>query len=66
MSGAVVSVPVEAGDQVEAGDLLVVIEAMKMEHAISAQGRATVREVLCAPGDQVDEGEALIVLDLGE
>jgi len=64
MSGAVVAVPVAVGDKVEVGDALMVIEAMKMEHAIVAQVAATVSEVLCAVGDQVDEGETLVILEI--
>jgi len=64
MSGAVVAVAVAVGDRVEAGDTLMVIEAMKMEHAISAQAAAKVSEVLFTIGDQVDEGETLIMLEV--
>ena len=64
MSGAVVAVPVTPGDRVEAGDTLMVIEAMKMEHAIVAQAAATVSEVLFAVGEQVDEGETLVLLEV--
>ena len=64
MSGAVVAIAVAVGDRVEAGDTLMVIEAMKMEHAITAQAAATVSEVLFAIGDQVDEGETLIMLEV--
>jgi 3-methylcrotonyl-CoA carboxylase alpha subunit len=64
MSGAVVAVAVAPGDQVAAGDVLMVVEAMKMEHAIVAQTAATVKEVLFAVGDQVDEGEILIMLEV--
>ncbi|HUV21777.1 MAG TPA: biotin carboxylase N-terminal domain-containing protein [Gammaproteobacteria bacterium] len=64
MSGAVVAVAVAPGDRVAAGDTLMVIEAMKMEHAIIAQIAATVGEVLFALGDQVDEGETLVTLEI--
>jgi len=64
MSGAVVAVAVAVGDRVEAGDTLMVIEAMKMEHAITAQAVAKVSEVLFTIGDQVDEGETLIMLEV--
>ena len=64
MSGAVVAIAVAVGDRVEAGDTLMVIEAMKMEHAITAQAAAKVSEVLFAIGDQVDEGETLIMLEV--
>jgi 3-methylcrotonyl-CoA carboxylase alpha subunit len=64
MSGAVVAIAVAVGDRVEAGDTLMVIEAMKMEHAITAQAAAKVLEVLFTTGDQVDEGETLIMLEV--
>jgi 3-methylcrotonyl-CoA carboxylase alpha subunit len=64
MSGAVVAIAVAVGDRVEAGDILMVIEAMKMEHAITAQAAAQVNEVLFTIGDQVDEGETLIMLEV--
>jgi 3-methylcrotonyl-CoA carboxylase alpha subunit len=64
MSGAVIAVSVSPGDQVAAGDTLMIIEAMKMEHSIVAQVAATVVEVLFTPGDQVDEGETLIMLEV--
>ena len=64
MSGAVVALPVAVGDTVEPGDTLIVIEAMKMEHAIVAQVGGTVREILFAVGDQVDEGETLVLLEV--
>ena len=64
MSGAVVAVPIAPGDKVEAGDSLMVIEAMKMEHAIVAQAAATVNEILFAVGDQVEEGETLVILEV--
>ena len=64
MSGAVVALPVAVGDTVEPGDTLVVIEAMKMEHAITAQLSATVSEILVMPGDQVKEGDTLVLLEV--
>jgi 3-methylcrotonyl-CoA carboxylase alpha subunit len=64
MSGAVVAVPIAPGDKVEMGDSLMIIEAMKMEHAIVAQAPATVSEVLFAVGDQVEEGETLVILEV--
>ncbi len=64
MSGAVVALPIAVGDTVEPGDTLVVVEAMKMEHAIVAQISARVSEILVTEGDQVDEGETLVLLEV--
>ncbi len=64
MSGAVVALPVAVGDTVAPGDTLIVIEAMKMEHAIVARVDARVDEILFAVGDQVDEGDTLVTLEV--
>ena len=64
MSGAVVALPVAVGDTVEPGDTLMIIEAMKMEHAIVAQVAASVSEILFAVGDQVEEGDTLVLLEV--
>jgi biotin carboxyl carrier protein len=63
LPGQVIAVRVAAGASVAAGDELVVVEAMKMEHAVRAPGPGTVRAVLCAPGDRVDRGQALVDFD---
>ena len=59
----VIALPVAAGDKVQAGDTLVVVEAMKMEHSIVAPEDATVAEVFFTVGDQVVEGDQLIRLE---
>ena len=64
MSGAVVALQVAVGDTVEAGATLMIIEAMKMEHAIVAQVSASVSEILFAVGDQVEEGDTLVILEV--
>ncbi len=64
LPGTVLSVPVEPGAVVAEGEVLVVVEAMKMEHSIRAPSRAIVREVLVAVGDRVDAGDLLIALDV--
>ncbi len=66
LPGTVLSVHVAAGDTVSDGDVLVVVEAMKMEHKICAVADATVAEVLFAAGDRVDSGDLLVRLDTGE
>jgi len=63
MPGRVIRVDVEPGDEVEEGKVLVVLEAMKMEHTLRAPHSGTVSEVRCAPGDQVEAGEVLVVVD---
>ena len=63
MPGTIVSVNVEAGQAVEAGQVLVVMEAMKMELAISATSSGTVASVAVAAGDTVEAGAVLVVVE---
>ena len=63
LPGQVIAVHVHAGQRVAAGDELVVVEAMKMEHAIKAPSDGVVSAVLCAAGDQVERGQALVDLE---
>ena len=63
MPGKVLAVPVAAGDAVVAGQLLLVLEAMKMEHRITAPADGRVQAVKVAVGEQVAHGALLIVLD---
>ena len=65
MPGGVVRVAVSEGDRVEAGQLLVVLEAMKMEHTVQAATSGIVTEVDVAEGDQVETGRILVVVDTG-
>ena len=60
MNGTVVSVAVKPGAQVEAGAVLVVMEAMKMEHSIKAPHDGNIAEVFFSEGDLVDEGSELL------
>ncbi|MFO1410765.1 MAG: biotin carboxylase N-terminal domain-containing protein [Steroidobacteraceae bacterium] len=60
MPGRVVAVHVQAGAVVERGAPLVVLEAMKMEHTISAPAAGTVLAIECAVGDSVREGVELV------
>ena len=62
LPGTVVSVHVAPDDAVADGDLLVVVEAMKMEHTVRAATTGRVTEVRVAPGDRVDAGELLVVI----
>jgi len=62
MTGVVRVVAVAAGHSVKAGDRLVVIEAMKMEHVLKAPRDAEIAEVLCAEGGSVESGALLVRL----
>ncbi len=66
LPGTVIAVHVEAGQVVADGDLLIVVEAMKMEHKIVATAPARVVRVCCAPGDRVEDGDLLVELDSEE
>ena len=63
MPGAIASVGVVAGQAVKAGDLLLTIEAMKMETGIHADRAATVRAIHVAPGAQIDAKDLLVELE---
>ncbi len=63
MPGLVQAVLCAPGDAVEEGARLVLLEAMKMEHALTAPRAGTIAAVLCAAGDQVDAGAPLIRLE---
>ncbi|MGN8259344.1 acetyl/propionyl/methylcrotonyl-CoA carboxylase subunit alpha [Pseudomonas sp. SMSB3] len=62
MNGSIVRVLVEPGQAVQAGTVLVVLEAMKMEHSVRAPHDATVKALLCQEGDMVGEGALLVEL----
>jgi 3-methylcrotonyl-CoA carboxylase alpha subunit len=66
MSGTVVAVLVQAGDRVERGAPLMILEAMKMEHTISAPGAGQVSAINYRPGEQVAEGADLIDIEADE
>ena len=61
MPGKIVAVRCAAGERVTRGQVLVVLEAMKMEHAILAPADGTVEALRYKPGDQVAEGSDLLV-----
>ena len=63
LPGAVTKVLVAEGDEVAEGDGLVVLEAMKMEHTLRANGAGTVAHVNCAPGQQVDVHDLLVTVE---
>ncbi|MCY1194871.1 Acetyl-/propionyl-coenzyme A carboxylase alpha chain [compost metagenome] len=59
MSGVIAAVTVQPGDRVRPGDVLAVIEAMKMEYSIVADVEGTVAHLRYGPGDSVREGELI-------
>ena len=63
MPGTVVSIIAQEGQAVEAGQVLVVLEAMKMENEIKAPGAGTVRQIAVKAGDSVNGGDVLVVLE---
>jgi len=62
MTGKIVSVKVKKGDDVKAGQVLCVIEAMKMENEIIAPKAGAVKEVYVSDGSSVSEGEPLLMV----
>jgi len=62
MPGKVIRVGVEVGDEIGAGDMLVVLEAMKMEHTLRSPHEGIVTGIECRPGDQVEAGATLVVV----
>jgi acetyl-CoA/propionyl-CoA carboxylase biotin carboxyl carrier protein len=62
MQGTIIKVLVEAGDTVEEGQTVAILEAMKMENAIVAEKAGTVSEVRVSPGDTVGGGDVVVVI----
>ena len=63
MPGAIATIAVRKGEIVKQGDVLLTIEAMKMETALHAPRDGTVSEILITPGAQIDAKDLLVVLD---
>jgi acetyl-CoA carboxylase biotin carboxyl carrier protein len=63
ITASVWKIEVAAGSRVAAGDVLLILESMKMEIPVEAPRDATVRRILVAEGDQVEEGQVVVVLD---
>ena len=62
MQGTIVKILVEVGQEVTAGEGVVVLEAMKMENSINADRSGTVTEIKVAPGDTVGAGDVVVVI----
>jgi acetyl-CoA/propionyl-CoA carboxylase biotin carboxyl carrier protein len=59
MQGTVLKVEVGEGDEIEAGRVVCVVEAMKMENEITAHRSGTVADLAVAPGDSVTSGQVI-------
>jgi acetyl-CoA carboxylase biotin carboxyl carrier protein len=62
ITGTVWTVEVSVGDTIEEGDVIAVLESMKMEMPVESEVDGTIAEVLCATGDAVTEGQPLVRL----
>ena len=62
MSSRVISINVKQGDQVNVGDVVIVLEAMKMQNNIEAEYAGTVTAINVTPGDSVMEGAVLLTI----
>lgn len=63
LAGNIFKVPVQAGQQVRAGDVILVLEAMKMETEVRAPQDGNVASVAVAVGDKVGSGDLLLTLN---
>jgi acetyl-CoA/propionyl-CoA carboxylase biotin carboxyl carrier protein len=63
MQGTIVKVNVEVGQQVEAGDTVVILEAMKMENSVNAEKSGVVVSINVAAGDSVGAGDTVVVVE---
>lgn len=63
MSGLILEVLVSQGTQVKAGEIVIKLEAMKMENEIPAPADGTVKEINVSKGTHVEEGQALLIIE---
>lgn len=63
MPGLIIDILVEPGQEIQKGDQLLILEAMKMENVLKAEGEGVVKEVLFAKGSAVDKGQIIIEME---
>jgi acetyl-CoA/propionyl-CoA carboxylase biotin carboxyl carrier protein len=63
MQGTIVKVSVSEGQSVAVGDTVVVLEAMKMENALTAERAGTVTRVAVSAGDSVNSGDVMVTIE---
>jgi len=62
MPGMVVRYEVKEGDAIKEGDVVMILEAMKMENSLLAPASGTVKQVCCKDGQSVQKGDVLVVI----
>jgi acetyl-CoA carboxylase biotin carboxyl carrier protein len=62
ITGTVWKIEVKVGQQISAGDTLVILESMKMEMPVEATESGTVKEIRCKESQAVNEGDVLVVI----
>ncbi len=63
ITGTIWTIEVEVGDTVEEGDVVVLLESMKMEMPVEAEHSGVVTEIRCHEGQPVSQGDVLVVLE---
>jgi acetyl-CoA/propionyl-CoA carboxylase biotin carboxyl carrier protein len=63
MQGTIVKVSVEVGQEVEAGDTVMILEAMKMENSVNAEKAGVVKSINVVAGDSVSAGDVVAVIE---
>lgn len=63
ITGTIWTVEVSVGDVVEEGDVVAILESMKMEMPVEAEDPGVVAEIRCEEGQSVAEGDTLVVLE---
>ena len=64
MPGKVVKIPVQKGDHLQAGDIVIVLEAMKMQSNYKENSECIVKDILVNEGDSVNGNQTLILLEI--
>ncbi len=62
LTGSVWKLQIKEGDQVSAGQDVIILESMKMEFSVSADREGIVKQILIKEGDQVTEGDLLVLV----
>jgi acetyl-CoA carboxylase biotin carboxyl carrier protein len=63
ITGTVWRIDCKVGQEIQEGDVVVVLESMKMEMPVEAEDEGVVKEITCAEGQSVSEGDTLVVLE---